>query len=244
MGRSGSSWIGDLLNSHPDITYHYEVLLKPKENPVTFIQNCLQTCDSKIHIAKVLYHQLERSEWKELYQNPFFHTILIKRNPLDRFISLKLAEKTGLWHLDQMLNEDVVINGLIDIIKGRYSFSEVFARLKGAVESYYQKWTYRPEILTLSANEFAQQLEYQYQQEIFFNQISNHRLLEIDYETVLSWDYPQMCQSLCDLLDISRHELTSSRQKIDFLPSDQRVKNFQELEKTYHRFCQTKADHL
>lgn len=109
MGRSGSTLLQRLLASHPDITSFGEVISpsgpygrSPGRSIARFIDEDLFAERSGICGFKMPY------DWILTYPDVFgaffdlkFKIIFLRReNKLDQFISMKMAQKTGIWGSD------------------------------------------------------------------------------------------------------------------------------------------------
>lgn len=221
MGRTGSSWFCDLLNSHPDITCHYEIF-KDRSVDLDVIDQIKKP--TQINIYKVLYYQLSLEQFKQLFARKQTKFIILSRNPIDRFVSYKLAVQTNLWHLDNMLDSQNLHQGTKDILAGKYQIREIINRFKDAIKSYYDKITYRPETIYIDSNELQQDFQYQRDQEDFFGQ----------HISPINLTYHDLCSNnpnnlIAELFNVSIEELYSSRQKIDTLSQKERISNYAKL---------------
>lgn len=238
MGRTGSSWVCDLLNSHPHAACLYEVLKDHKEltqeQRVDLIQNKLTDSKDQLTVAKLLFYQLEVNVLERFIKDNDFEFYLIQRNPIDRFVSLKLAELTGTWHLDYMINDEVVSRGLSDIFKGKYSLKEIFQRIKEGINSYWSKLTYQPQKININIKELQESIDYEAKMIAMARswlKQTDGELKILKYEDLPLDDDQKRDQIICDFFKLKRHSLQSSRQKIDWHSLEERVLNFSELPK-------------
>ena len=60
-----------------------------------------------------------------------------------------------------MVDEQVLAYGLRDILKGKYNLSQIYSRIKNAIESYKSKWTYKPDKITIDPEELKKTIQYE-----------------------------------------------------------------------------------
>ena len=117
MGRSGSTYLERLLASHPDITslgeavgatgaYSQHAHMSIRE----FIQSRLfgnrdGICGFKMPFDNILTHPDVFGAFHDL---SFRLIYLWRRNKLDQFLSVKLAQKTGVWASDATYGDQTV----------------------------------------------------------------------------------------------------------------------------------------
>jgi LPS sulfotransferase NodH len=124
-GRTGSTLLKMLLNSHANIKIFEEIIhtesdvrswatevdslkfISVNEDPIKYLSNHIfreYTEDIKAVGFKLFYQQARNSEWKHIWEylrNTKVKVIHIKRkNLLARYLSLKLAFKTGVWSIE------------------------------------------------------------------------------------------------------------------------------------------------
>ncbi|MAZ49717.1 MAG: hypothetical protein CME65_14240 [Halobacteriovoraceae bacterium] len=241
MGRSGSSWVCDLLNSHPEVRCHYEVLKDHEELTQSEKKNLLHQklnnnkANIKYSIAKLLLYQLDEENLKSLILDSDYEFILMKRDPLERFISLKLAEQTGTWHLDNMLDEEVLSLGIKDILKGEYNIRDLINRIIEGIKSYWSKWTYKPHKIQIDPKELHEAIEYEKKMDLLLIDWLNskgQKLSLLNYEDLPLDNDEKRDVLICETFKISKNSLRSSRQKIDWHTKEERVSNLEEI-KTY-----------
>ncbi|MEE2670337.1 MAG: sulfotransferase domain-containing protein [Bdellovibrionota bacterium] len=246
MGRTGSSWVCDLLNSHDQIECFYERLKDHShlgdEEKYNYFIDCFKGTD-KINLAKILFYQLPEKQLERLFKEDL-QFIIIRRNPLDRFISLKLAEATGLWHLDNLITEEALTIGIADILRGKYSLSQISNRIIEAGKSYYDKWTYKPVQIELNQNELIESIEYENKMVKWLEDHCTEKcktLHVFNYDELFLMEPPKRDELLLQTLGLPYKELFSSREKIDYHTQSERVSNYLDLKKAlesgpYHQF--------
>lgn|GEM_PF-1934106 len=106
MGRSGSTFLQRLLDSHPEICCLGEMISKHAPYgklsgvPVkTYVENTLFGTQQGVLGFKMPWdHILDYPEVFGVFRDLGFRLIFLKRvNKLDQFISMKLAQQTGVW---------------------------------------------------------------------------------------------------------------------------------------------------
>lgn len=229
MGRTGSSYLCDLLNSHSSINCLYEIFKdeRPSE-PTLFADNKLAKHTAPVRGFKILENQLKREQHKHFAENKDFKHILLKRkNPIKRLASLKLAQKTGTWHLDHQITPSIFERGLKDILMFKYSARELGEKFIETLKKLYEKFTYKPELITITKAELEASIkrEDEYHQAIS----SACSELKIIYYEDLCENYEATIRELLAFLGLSFEELLSSRAKIDHHPLSERLSNFESL---------------
>ena len=230
-GRTGSSYLCDLLNSHSKIDCYYEVY-KDHLNQADGLNEIEKLFKSHglINGFKVLHYQGNSATNENLFKNTQYKKILLTReNPIDRFISFELAKKTGLWHIDNQVNNEVLSKGLLDILKFKYSLKDIFKRLQDAIHSYLNKNKNTPEKVTINFDDLVQDVKN-------VNEFNNKIKSQVDAGELLIISYEELCSNkemtikkLLSFLNLEFEELISSREKINHLKREERIENYREL---------------
>ena len=213
MGRSGSSWVCDLLNSHPDVICHYELLKDhdddSQETKLKLLKEKLDNhhLEAKLSIAKLLLYQLDEEYLKKLIIESEYEFFLMKRNSVERFVSLKLAEQTGTWHLDNMLDEEILSLGIKDILRGKYSLKDLYYRLIDGLKSYWSKWTYRPQKIFIDPEELQTTIDYEVKMDLQLEKwlaSKNQKLERLSYENLPLENEELRDQIICECFKIKK----------------------------------------
>lgn len=106
-GRTGSTLLRTLLNSHPDITCEGELLKGRMLNPLRFIKSRSETCPSDVYGFKLLSYQLrdvqntitdKQAFLKQLEEQGFKFIYLERRDKKRQAMSVAHAMLTDYWH--------------------------------------------------------------------------------------------------------------------------------------------------
>ena len=106
QGRSGSTLMTSLLDSHPEIRCHDELLQRPRLAPLRYIDQVARTASASHHGFHLKIYQLK---WNQRGQDPhaFMDALesrgmriiyLWRENVLDTNFSNYFARATGVWH--------------------------------------------------------------------------------------------------------------------------------------------------
>lgn len=113
QGRSGSTLLIDLLNSHPKISAHKEILntsssaggnVVPFRYPYRYVKGIAARCESEVYGYKTKIYQVEGHNVKpEIFldkhvQEGWTIIYLWRENILKQAISGEKAAKTDIWH--------------------------------------------------------------------------------------------------------------------------------------------------
>lgn len=118
--RSGSSWLMETLNSHPDIALRselynhamYREALAFRDLPEARFPECIHYAEDKVTPGtryagcKILLNQLELisrafpAYFMNHYQDAHF-IFLYRRNLLHAHVSLRIAHACGIWHINK-----------------------------------------------------------------------------------------------------------------------------------------------
>lgn len=122
QGRTGSTLLCSLLNSHPKIQADYEILFNPVWFPEFYLKSKSQLSKEEVYGFKVKIYQLTG---KQKIDNPsqFIHKLIddnwkliyLKRNNLLRHvISFQAAKQRNIWHTSKedtkMYSDKIYIN--------------------------------------------------------------------------------------------------------------------------------------
>lgn len=219
-GRTGSSWICDLLNSHSRVECHYEIFKDQKD--LSKIEELKKR--EKNQVFKILHHQVSDDEIERLIHDQEVDLLFLKRrNPIERYVSLKLAEKTGVWHIDQLVTDENISKGISDIAKGKYSLREIWNRLIEAFKSHYNRMTYKPDQITIDIDDLKNNLNYEKALEDKLN------CPVIIYDELYELPPKERHQKLLSYFKLPYQELKSQRQKIDYHSLSDRIENLEKI---------------
>lgn len=226
--RSGSTWLGSLLNDHPDILMYGELFL-PHDVPEKYQELRQHDPDkffrfresSPLRRPKVTTHYLdhvfnsaEKSVGFKLMAYPLIthpeiifycrkhniRLIHLTRNTQDRVISYAIAEARNNFH---------------NLKEPTDNKEKITLNVK-KVKKLYKKQKNLAKILSVLVN----------------NTSRTH--LSIDYEELIK-NQSDTLQKIYGFLDLNPHEATSSLQKTVALPHQEIVENFEEIEPIFKR---------
>jgi hypothetical protein len=235
IGRTGSSFLCDLLNSHSMIDCQYEIFkdVPQSSNTMDYVHSKLQ--DSKNNVAgfKLLHFQADLELHKSILADSDIKIIFLRRrNPIDRFVSLKLAEHNGVYHLDHQLTPEVVDRGIKDILMLKYTVKEVRDKISHTIKSLIEKLTYKPHQLTILKDASLKSYEDEKNYHRMVNQFASNKdshFKEIFYEDLCTDNKIENHREILKYLGLNYEELTASRSKIDHHLLKERIENFDEL---------------
>jgi hypothetical protein len=235
IGRTGSSFLCDLLNSHSRLDCQYEIFkdVPQSSNTMDYVSFKFENSKEEVTGFKLLHFQADLELQKSLLTEGDYKIILLKRrNPIDRFGTLKLAEDTGVYHLDHQLTPEVVDRGIKDILMLKYSVKEVLEKISHTIGSFIEKLTYKPHQLTILKDALLKSYEDEKNYHRIVNKFASNKdshFKEIFYEDLCTDNKIENHREILKYLGLSYEELTSSRSKIDHHPLKERIKYFDEL---------------
>ncbi|MDE0087570.1 MAG: hypothetical protein OXU23_17745 [Candidatus Poribacteria bacterium] len=205
QGRTGSTLLTSLLNSHPEITCDGEILARRVLNPLLYV-----TCKSRIQSASEVYgfkvkiYQLTRTQklddvigfFKRLIEDQWQVIYLKRENLLRHAISNMIAENTRLYH--------------------RFSDDQAFCKKKINVN-------YQQLLIRMEKRERFQEAELEVLEHIHYIPLIYERNLvdaDAQQETV---------DMLCDLIEISRCPVQTNLVRINRGTLSNIVCNYHEI---------------
>ncbi len=207
QGRTGSTLLTSLLNSHPAITCDGEILARRVLNPLLYV-----TCRSRIQSAsdvygfKVKIYQLTRTQklddvigfFKRLREDQWQIIYLKRENLLRHAISNMIAENTRLYH--------------------RFSDDQAFCKKNKKINVDYQQL-----LIRMEKREKFQEAELEVLEHIHYMPLIYERnLIDADAQQ-------ETVDMLCDLIGISRCPVQTNLVRINRGKLSNIVCNYHEI---------------
>lgn len=240
LQRSGTTWLVDLLDHHPQVRCTYDILTR---NPFEYGIPAAKGAPSEVYQGfKIL--EWQNAWWlPELLRNPLVPVILQWRsNPVRHLYSCLAAQRSGVYHGKPMARQvsDRLRHAWQSIWQGKLGYTIFAARTLIQMTSSIirRRPLYQPEPLRIAPDELDRFLETSDARLAELRRALEERggpCFELTYEQLSGSRHQKTLADLQSFLGLQVVELHSTIRKLNDLPLRELLENYDELQQHCNR---------